>query len=210
MTDEETMRTAELFLSLAGQALAGGGRARHGASSRRISREGDRAARRQRARRRLAGRGAGRRAGDRGLSWTLVQSSAFAICGIVASCHASDSLLKDDSTSTTAARTSCATSLEARVGKVTVDAGPQRRRQDDAAEVPDGPGAGRDRQHRRSTASDITHATPYQRARAGIGYVPQGREIFARLTVEENLRWAWPPSRRDTRIPPSCSSCSRC
>jgi urea transport system ATP-binding protein len=27
-----------------------------------------------------------------------------------------------------------------------------------------------------------------QRARAGIGYVPQGREIFAQLTVEENLR----------------------
>jgi urea transport system ATP-binding protein len=35
---------------------------------------------------------------------------------------------------------------------------------------------------------DITHATPYQRVRRGIGYVPQGREIFARLTVEENLR----------------------
>jgi urea transport system ATP-binding protein len=34
-----------------------------------------------------------------------------------------------------------------------------------------------------------THgATPYERARAGIGFVPQGREIFARLTVEENLR----------------------
>lgn len=30
--------------------------------------------------------------------------------------------------------------------------------------------------------------TPYQRARAGIGFVPQGREIFGRLTVEENLR----------------------
>ena len=30
--------------------------------------------------------------------------------------------------------------------------------------------------------------TPYERARAGIGFVPQGREIFARLTVEENLR----------------------
>jgi urea transport system ATP-binding protein len=27
----------------------------------------------------------------------------------------------------------------------------------------------------------------YQRARAGLGYVPQGREIFPRLTVEENL-----------------------
>jgi urea transport system ATP-binding protein len=34
---------------------------------------------------------------------------------------------------------------------------------------------------------DITGLAPHQRARAGIAYVPQGREIFARLTVEENL-----------------------
>jgi urea transport system ATP-binding protein len=34
----------------------------------------------------------------------------------------------------------------------------------------------------------IDKAAPYERARAGIGYVPQGREIFARLTVEENLQ----------------------
>jgi len=34
---------------------------------------------------------------------------------------------------------------------------------------------------------DITAAPPHVRARRGIGYVPQGREIFARLTVEENL-----------------------
>ena len=34
----------------------------------------------------------------------------------------------------------------------------------------------------------IQGATPYERARVGIGFVPQGREIFARLTVEENLR----------------------
>ena len=34
----------------------------------------------------------------------------------------------------------------------------------------------------------ITHASPYERARAGIGYVPQGRDIFNRLTVEDNLR----------------------
>jgi urea transport system ATP-binding protein len=33
----------------------------------------------------------------------------------------------------------------------------------------------------------VTRATPDQRARAGIGYVPQGREIFPQLTVEENL-----------------------
>ena len=34
---------------------------------------------------------------------------------------------------------------------------------------------------------DITHAAPHTRARLGLGYVPQGREIFPRLTVEENL-----------------------
>ncbi len=34
---------------------------------------------------------------------------------------------------------------------------------------------------------DIAHETPYERVRRGIGYVPQGREIFSRLTVGENL-----------------------
>ncbi len=34
---------------------------------------------------------------------------------------------------------------------------------------------------------DITRAPPHLRVRAGIGYVPQGREIFPRLTVHENL-----------------------
>jgi urea transport system ATP-binding protein len=37
---------------------------------------------------------------------------------------------------------------------------------------------------------DVTTVEPYRRARLGLGYVPQGREIFARLTVEENLRMA--------------------
>ena len=35
---------------------------------------------------------------------------------------------------------------------------------------------------------NLTRADTRERARIGIGYVPQGREIFARLTVEENLR----------------------
>jgi urea transport system ATP-binding protein len=35
---------------------------------------------------------------------------------------------------------------------------------------------------------DITRAPSYRRVQAGIGYVPQGREIFPRLTVQENLR----------------------
>ena len=43
--------------------------------------------------------------------------------------------------------------------------------------------------------------TPYERARAGIGFVPQGREIFARLTVEENLRMGLAYKRASTSIP---------
>jgi urea transport system ATP-binding protein len=35
---------------------------------------------------------------------------------------------------------------------------------------------------------NLTRAPAFARVRAGIGYVPQGREIFGRLTVEENLR----------------------
>jgi urea transport system ATP-binding protein len=34
---------------------------------------------------------------------------------------------------------------------------------------------------------DITRQKPHRRAAGGIAYVPQGRDIFARLTVEENL-----------------------
>lgn len=36
--------------------------------------------------------------------------------------------------------------------------------------------------------SDLVKRPAEQRARIGIGYVPQGREIFSHLTVEENLR----------------------
>src|SRR5438270_2107734 len=34
---------------------------------------------------------------------------------------------------------------------------------------------------------DLTRTSPDVRARAGLGYVPQGREIFPQLTVRENL-----------------------
>ncbi|MDP3418006.1 urea ABC transporter ATP-binding subunit UrtE [Falsiroseomonas sp.] len=37
---------------------------------------------------------------------------------------------------------------------------------------------------------DVTRLAPAERARAGIGYVPQGREIFPFLTVQENLETA--------------------
>jgi len=47
----------------------------------------------------------------------------------------------------------------------------------------------------------IDGCTPYQRARAGIGFVPQGREIFARLTVQENLRMGLAYKPASTPIP---------
>ena len=34
---------------------------------------------------------------------------------------------------------------------------------------------------------EMSAANPYERAKLGLGYVPQGREIFPRLTVQENL-----------------------
>lgn len=43
--------------------------------------------------------------------------------------------------------------------------------------------------------------TPYERARAGIGFVPQGREIFGRLTVEENLRMGLAYKSGSTPVP---------
>jgi len=47
----------------------------------------------------------------------------------------------------------------------------------------------------------IERAAPYERARGGIGYVPQGREIFARLTVEDNLRMGLATQPAGTDIP---------
>ncbi|MFW9594039.1 MAG: urea ABC transporter ATP-binding subunit UrtE [Macromonas sp.] len=48
----------------------------------------------------------------------------------------------------------------------------------------------------------IEKTTPYERARAGIGYVPQGREIFGRLTVHENLLMGLATQPASTPIPP--------
>jgi urea transport system ATP-binding protein len=49
---------------------------------------------------------------------------------------------------------------------------------------------------------DITRLKPHRRAAGGIAYVPQGRDIFARLTVEENLMMgmATLPGREAARI----------
>jgi urea transport system ATP-binding protein len=48
---------------------------------------------------------------------------------------------------------------------------------------------------------DLTNAPPYERARSGIGYVPQGREIFPRLTVAENLEMGLATRPRGATLP---------
>ena len=47
--------------------------------------------------------------------------------------------------------------------------------------------------------ADITNLRSYERARRGIAYVPQGREIFPLLTVEENLKTGFAPLPRAER-----------
>ena len=49
---------------------------------------------------------------------------------------------------------------------------------------------------------DITGLEPSERARRGIAYVPQGREIFPLLTVEENLKTGFAPLEREDRSIP--------
>ena len=49
---------------------------------------------------------------------------------------------------------------------------------------------------------DMTHEPSYQRVRHGIGYVPQGREIFPRLTVLENLEMGLASKSSGTPLPP--------
>jgi urea transport system ATP-binding protein len=55
--------------------------------------------------------------------------------------------------------------------------------------------------------TDITGLKPYERARRGIAYVPQGREVFPLLTVQENLETGFAPLKRSDRdIPPDVFS----
>jgi urea transport system ATP-binding protein len=46
----------------------------------------------------------------------------------------------------------------------------------------------------------ITKQAPYDRAKSGIAYVPQGRDIFSQLTVEENLKTAFSSLKKKDRF----------
>jgi urea transport system ATP-binding protein len=56
--------------------------------------------------------------------------------------------------------------------------------------------------HLAFNGTDLRSAPAEARARMGIGYVPQGREIFPQLTVEENLRVGLSARRNGTRTIP--------
>jgi urea transport system ATP-binding protein len=49
--------------------------------------------------------------------------------------------------------------------------------------------------------TEVIKLPPHERARLGFGYVPQGREIFPRLTVEENLRLGLATKSKNAPIP---------
>ena len=195
MTDEETLRSAELLSVARGQAHADRGRARHGfrargsRSSVTVLHEGS-----------VLAEG----------SMEQIQQNEQVIevyLGRVKKCFRSQG-----SISITAAVTSCATSaFEVAPATLHDAARPQRRRQDDAAQEPDGRAPDPFRQTSRSTGASISALPPYARAALGIGYVPQGREIFPRLTVEENLLMGLATQDRggdESRS--SSSSCFRC
>lgn len=48
-------------------------------------------------------------------------------------------------------------------------------------------------------SDDLTRLAPYDRARRGVAFVPQGREIFPLLTVKENLETGFAPLKRADR-----------
>ncbi len=49
---------------------------------------------------------------------------------------------------------------------------------------------------------DVSRLLPYERARRGVAFVPQGREIFPLLTVKENLETGFAPLKRAQRSIP--------
>ena len=50
---------------------------------------------------------------------------------------------------------------------------------------------------------EIIKMKPYERAKLGIGYVPQGRDIFPQMTVEENLKLGLQVKGGKCKIPPN-------
>ena len=54
--------------------------------------------------------------------------------------------------------------------------------------------------HINYNGENIEKLLPYERAKLGLSYVPQGREIFSRLTVKENLLTALSKKKNDNKL----------
>ena len=100
------------------------------------------------------------------------------------------------------AATSCAaSSFEAQLGEVTVVLGRNGVGKTTLLKSLMGVVPVKAGQHHAGRARHHASATSYERVRRGVGYVPQGREIFNRLTVEENLRMGLASKPGGTAIP---------
>ena len=69
--------------------------------------------------------------------------------------------------------------------------------------------AGQPRATIKFRGTDVTRKPAHQRARAGLGYVPQGREIFPGLSVRDNLRMGFVRQRGLRRNGRGSKQCSR-
>jgi ABC-type uncharacterized transport system ATPase subunit len=115
------------------------------------------------------------------------------------------------STSSTAAATSFGTWTCWCPRVVHLPHGPQRHGQDHAAQVHHGAAARASGSIDARTRRRELRGRGRPARRLGIAYVPQGREIFSQLTVEENLRIGLGARRgADPRDPDTSSSGSRC
>ena len=212
MTDDETMRSAELFLTARRRLHAGRRRARHGLR-REDRRPRHRAARGPRAGRRLDAARAGERAGHRSVPGTDDETPTLASLAFVFAApegaqsvpwggpagltmlivdklnqyYGGSHILRNVSFDVPAGK--CTTLLGRNgVGKTTLlrclmGMVPVR-----SGDI-------------RFDAATITSLPPYARASLGLGYVPQGRDIFPRLTVLENLQMGLATQKQGAGIP---------
>ena len=114
------------------------------------------------------------------------------------------------STSSTAPRRRCAMCRSRPRPARSPPDGAQRRRQDQLLARDRRRAA--DRQRRiLFEGKPLGRMAPYERARLGIAYVPQGRDIFPLLTVKENLETGYAPlSAASGRFRPTSSTFFRC
>ena len=189
MTDDETMRSAELFLIARRRVHAGRRRARHG-----LRRARSPTASRCCTRASVLAEGSmddvqAERAGHRSVPGPM--SSSQLACSrsrrTLNQYYGGSHILRD-----VVVRRAGRHSAR-RCSAATASARPR------CCKCLDGPAAGALGRRSGFDGATITSLPPYARARLGLGYVPQGRDIFPRLTVQENLQMGLATQKKGTR-----------